>query len=162
MPNIFREGAFQLSKTIRAISTNLQVPVWYIKHSPNNIIPTEKEPLAKSNHRSLRLPAFYVQVHFIEDVPGTAIVGGKVHPHFAAVTIYHVARAFQSDAMKQKFLTGIGNIPNLFFETKEMEWEYLIAEALRDLWKMNGLIEPQSGSEREKRWAQLNKAMKLS
>jgi phenylpyruvate tautomerase PptA (4-oxalocrotonate tautomerase family) len=138
------------------------MPVWDIKHSPNTITPGEKEQLAKSItnlYVSKGLPAFYVQVHFSEDVPGTAFVGGEQHPNFAAVTIYHVARSFKTDEHKQKFLSGVDEILNPMFAPKGMDWEYFIAEASRDLWKMNGLVPPMPGSEGEKLWAQHNKAI---
>ncbi|KAJ5365477.1 Tautomerase [Penicillium concentricum] len=140
------------------------MPAWYIKHSPNTITAPEKEQLAKSITRlyvSYGLPAFYVQVHFIEDIPGTAFVGGEPHPNFAAVTIYHVARAFQNDETKQRFLTDVDEILNPVFEPKGMEWEYWVTEVSRDLWKINGLVPPQPGSEGEKKWVELNKAVKL-
>jgi hypothetical protein len=140
------------------------MPVWYIKHSPNTITPTEKEQLAKSItnlYGSYGLPAFYVQSHLYRGCPWYSFRWGEVHPNFAAVTIYHIARAFQSDEAKQRFLSGVDNILDPVFESKGMEWEYFIAEASRDLWKMNGLVPPQPGSEGEKKWAQLNKAVKL-
>lgn len=140
------------------------MPSWYIEHSPNTITAAEKEQLAKSITKlyvSRGLPAFYVQVHFSEDIPGTAFVGGEPHPNFAAVTIYHIARAFKSDEAKRQFLAAVDEILNPVFEPKEMEWEYFIAEASRDLWKINGLVPPQTGSEGEKKWAELNKAVKL-
>ncbi|KAJ5989783.1 hypothetical protein N7499_010317 [Penicillium canescens] len=130
--------------------------------NPNTISPTDKEQLAKSITKlyvSYGLPAFYVQAHFIKDVPGTAFVGGEVHPNFA--DIYRVARAFQSEEAKQRFFSGVDNILDPECESKEMEWEYFIAEASRDLWKMSGLVPQQPGSEGEKKWAQLNKAVKL-
>jgi phenylpyruvate tautomerase PptA (4-oxalocrotonate tautomerase family) len=140
------------------------MPVWYIKHSPNTIKALEKEQLAKSitkHYVSVGLPAFYVQVHFDEDVPGTTFVGGEPHPKFAAITIYHIARAFKNDEAKQRFMTAIDGILNPLFEPKGMEWEYFIAETSRDLWKINGLVPPETGSEGEKKWAELNKAVKL-
>ncbi|KAJ5207462.1 Tautomerase [Penicillium cf. griseofulvum] len=140
------------------------MPAWYIKHSPNTITAPEKEQLAKSITRlyvSYGLPAFYVQVRFTEDIPGTAFVGGEPHPNFAAVTIYHVARAFESDESKQRFLADVDAILNPVFEPKEMDWEYWVTEVSRDLWKINGLVPPQTGSEEEKKWTELNKAIKL-
>ncbi|CAG7944543.1 unnamed protein product [Penicillium nalgiovense] len=140
------------------------MPTWDIKHSPNTITAAEKEQLAKSItslYVSRGLPAFYVQVHFSEDIPGTAFVGGEPHANFAAVTIYHVARAFKSDEAKRRFLASVDEILNPVFEPKGMDWEYFIAEASRDLWKMNGLVPPEPGSEGEKKWAEVNKAVKL-
>ncbi|CAI7641665.1 unnamed protein product [Penicillium viridicatum] len=126
------------------------MPSWHIKHSPNTITAPEKEQLAKSItslYVSVGLPAFYVQVHFTENIPG--------------LTIYHIARAFKTDEAKRGFLAAVDEILNPFFERKGMEWEYFIAEASRDLWKINGLVPPQPGSEEEKKWAELNKAVKL-
>ncbi|KAJ5964944.1 Tautomerase [Penicillium vulpinum] len=140
------------------------MPAWYIKHSPNTLTAPEKEQLAKAITRlyvSIGLPAFYVQVHFTEDIPGTAFVGGEPHPNFASITIHHVARAMKNDEAKQIFLAGVDGILNPVFEPKKMEWEYWVAEVSRDLWKINGLVPPQPGSEGEKKWAELNKAVKL-
>ncbi|CRL23232.1 unnamed protein product [Penicillium camemberti] len=99
------------------------MPSWYIKHSPNTITAPEKEQLAKSITRlyvSHGLPAFYVQVHFIENIPGTSFVGGEPHPNFAALTIYHIARAFKTDEAKRGFLAAVDEILNPFFEPKGM------------------------------------------
>ncbi|KAJ5170935.1 Tautomerase [Penicillium coprophilum] len=140
------------------------MPAWNIKHSPNTITTLEKEQLAKSITRlyvSYGLPAFYVQVHFTEETPGTAFVGGEPHPSFAAVTISHVARAFKNDETKRQFLADVDGILNPVFEPKKMEWEYWVTEVSRDLWKINGLVPPQPGSEGEKKWVKLNKAVKL-
>ncbi|KXG54488.1 Tautomerase [Penicillium griseofulvum] len=140
------------------------MPLWDIKHSPNTITALEKEQLAKSITKlyvSYGLPAFYVQVRFTEDTPGTAFVGGETHPNFAALTIYHIARAFKSDESKQRFLADVDAILNPVFESKGMDWEYWITEVSRDLWKLNGLVPPPTGSEGEKKWAELNKAVKL-
>ncbi|KAJ5086144.1 hypothetical protein N7532_010915 [Penicillium argentinense] len=140
------------------------MPVWYIKHSSNTILPDEKVQLAKSITQlyvSYGLPPFYVQVHFIEDVPGTAFIGGEVHPNFAAITIYHVARSFPNDEAKQRFLSRVDSILNPILEPKGMDWEYFIAETSRDLWKVNGMVPPPSGSAEEKEWARANCAVKF-
>lgn len=104
---------------------------------------------------SYGLPAFYVQVRFTEDTPGTTFVGGETHPNFVALTIYHIARAFKSDESKQRFLADVDAILNLVFESKGMDWEYWITEVSRDLWKLNGLVPPPTGSEGEKKWAEI-------
>ncbi|CAI7666330.1 unnamed protein product [Penicillium palitans] len=120
-----------------------------------------KRMWALQTHERGSLPAFYVQVRFTEDTPGTAFVGGETHPNFVALTIYHIARAFKSDESKQQFLADVDTILNPVFESKGMDWEYWITEVSRDLWKLNGLVPPPTGSEGEKKWAELNKAVKL-
>jgi len=57
-----------------------------INHTPNILSAAEKEQLAKpltDNYVSKRLPAFYVQVHFIEDAPGCAFISGEIYPKVA-------------------------------------------------------------------------------
>ncbi|KAJ5542711.1 Tautomerase [Penicillium sp. DV-2018c] len=138
------------------------MPVWQIRHSPNTITAEEKEQLAKSitkHYVSVGLPAFYVQVHFHEAVPGGLFVGGEPHPKFAGLAIYHIARAFKTDESKQRFMAAIDRFLTPFFQSKGMEWEYFIAETARDLWKINGLAPPENGSEAEKKWMELNKAV---
>ncbi|KAJ5363734.1 uncharacterized protein N7496_009447 [Penicillium cataractarum] len=139
------------------------MPIWYINHSPNILSAAEKQQLAKSItniYASNGLPAFYVQVHFIEDAPGTAFIGGEIHAKFAGITIYHLARAFKSDETKQRFLSRVNEVLNPVFEPKGMDWEYFITEASRDLWRMNGLVPPEAGSEGEKEWVRVNRAVK--
>ncbi|KAI9934570.1 hypothetical protein MW887_000185 [Aspergillus wentii] len=124
------------------------MPVWFIKHSPNILSASEKQSLAKSItelYVSVGLPPFYVQVHFIQDEPNSAFIGGEVHPNFAALTIYHIARAFRTDDQKQRFLSRIDAIINPVFEPKGMDWEYFITESPRDLWKINGMVPPEAG-----------------
>lgn len=139
------------------------MPSWYINHSPNILSAAEKEQLAKSItniYVSSGLPAFYVRVHYIEDATGNAFIGGETHDKFAGIIITHLARAFKSDESKQRFLSKVDDVLNPVFEPKGMDWEYFITEASRDLWKMNGLVPPPAGSEGEKEWVRVNKAVK--
>lgn len=139
------------------------MPVWYISHSPNILSADEKQGLAKSItniYVSNGLPAFYVQVHFVEDATGSAFIGGEIHPKFAGITIYHLARAFKSDEIKERFHLRVNEVLSPVFEPKGMDWEYFITEASRDLWRINGLVPPTPGSEAEKEWVQVNRAVK--
>ncbi|KAJ5156940.1 uncharacterized protein N7482_008040 [Penicillium canariense] len=125
----------------------------YINHSPDILSGAEKEHLARTItnfYVSKGLPAFYVRVHFTEDAPGTAFIGGENHTNYAGITIYHLARTFQSDEARQRFLSGVDKIPNPVFAPKGMDWEYFITESSRDLWRMNGLVPPEAGSDSEK------------
>ena len=139
------------------------MPVWYINHSPNVFSVDEKQHLAKSItniYVSNGLPAFYVRVHFVEDAAGTAFIGGEIHPRFAGITIYHLARVFSSDEIKQRFHSRVNEVLSPVFEPKGMDWEYFITEASRDLWRINGLVPPAAGSEEEKEWVRANRAVK--
>ncbi|KAH2920767.1 hypothetical protein KXW25_003033 [Aspergillus fumigatus] len=135
------------------------MPRWLIQHSPNTLTPEEKSHLAQQITQAyvgFGLPAFYVQVHFIEQPAGTSFIGGEQHPNFVALTIYHLARTMTSDEQRQGFLKRIDAFLTPMFEPKGIDWEYFVTEAPRDLWKINGLAPPAAGSE-EKVWVRENR-----
>jgi Putative oxalocrotonate tautomerase enzyme len=43
-------------------------------------------------------------------------------------------------------------------DRKELQWEIHISETPRDLWRIQGIDPPPTGSEEEKVWAKSNKA----
>lgn len=53
--------------------------------------------------------------------------------------------------MKKRFLSPVDAVLNPTLEPKGMDWEYLITEAPRDLWKINRLAPTEAQSEGEKK-----------
>ncbi|EAW12149.1 tautomerase family protein [Aspergillus clavatus NRRL 1] len=140
------------------------MPRWLIQHSPNTLTPEEKATLASEItkiYTRVGLPAFYVQVHYVEMPPSTAFIGGEPHPNFVALTIFHLARTMTSEEQVQRFLSRVDAVLTPAFEPKGIDWEYFITETPRHLWKINGLVPPPAGSEEEKVWAEENRAVKL-
>jgi phenylpyruvate tautomerase PptA (4-oxalocrotonate tautomerase family) len=140
------------------------MPRWLIQHSPNTLTPEEKSQLAQQITQvyvGVGLPAFYVQVHFTEQPAGTSFIGAEQHSNFVALTIHHLARTMTTDEQRQRFLNRIDSILTPMFEPKGIDWEYYVTEAPRDLWKINGLVPPATGSEEEKVWARENRAVRL-
>lgn len=47
------------------------------------------------------------------------------------------------------------------FGAKGMSWEYFIQETPVDLWRINGRVPPEMGSEMERVWARENKPVEV-
>ncbi|KAF7593824.1 hypothetical protein BBP40_010759 [Aspergillus hancockii] len=140
------------------------MPLWLIHHSPQTLTNEDKHTLAQgitNLYTKAGLPAFYVRIHFHEMPLTDTFVGGKPHLKSVDLTIYHLARVMTSDKQKQRFLEAVDAILGPVFEPRGIDWEYFVQESPRDLWKINGLVPPEAGSEEEKEWVRLNQAMKL-
>ncbi|OZJ04815.1 hypothetical protein BZG36_02358 [Bifiguratus adelaidae] len=46
-----------------------------------------------------------------------------------------------------------------FIKERGLDWEFHIEEVERDLWIINGMVAPMPGTEAEKMWIDLNKAV---
>ncbi|KAK0615448.1 hypothetical protein DIS24_g11807 [Lasiodiplodia hormozganensis] len=136
------------------------MPLWLFTHSAGAFSAEEKEELAKKITRlytKIGLPAFYVNTQFFERGPFDIFCGEESPKKFTTISIYHVARAFQNEAQRDKFLEKVDGILNPMLKPKGMSWEYFIQEAPREYWKINGIIPPPTGSEMEKKWLAANK-----
>jgi hypothetical protein len=139
------------------------MPLWVFTHSHDTFSPSEKSELAQlltNLYVKVLIPAFFVNVQFIELGPTDIYVGGEGRSSFSkytSISIYHPARGFDNDASKKRFLDKVDSILTPRFQEKGMDWEYFIQESPRDLWRINGVTPPAAGSEREKEWFRLNK-----
>jgi phenylpyruvate tautomerase PptA (4-oxalocrotonate tautomerase family) len=137
------------------------MPLWVFNHTRGAFSTEEKAALAKDITRiytRVSLPAFYVNVQFFEMDASNIYVAGESAKAFTTVSIYHVARSFQTETDKLKFLKKTDEVLTVL-KTKGMSWEYFIQEAPRELWKVNGIIPPPTGSAEEKEWLRLNRPL---
>ncbi|KAE8372471.1 putative oxalocrotonate tautomerase [Aspergillus bertholletiae] len=140
------------------------MPRWIIHHSANLLSAEEKQNLAKTItqiYSRLGLPDFYVHVHFQEQPLTASFIGGEPHSKFVDISVWHLARTMDTQEMKQRFLNAVDAVLNPVFEPKGIDWEYFVTESPKDLWKINGLVPPEIGSEEEKEWKRLNRAVKI-
>lgn len=136
------------------------MPLWVFAHTPNAFSLEEKKELAQTItaiYTRLQIPAFYVNVQFFEMDPTNQYVGGESPSNFTTISIYHIARAFDNESAKQKFLNKADSILTPRMKAKGMNWEYFIQQTPVDLWRINGFPPPGFGSELEKLWFRLNK-----
>ena len=150
--------------------TKNNMPVWDCHYPARGLSQQQRQTLANNITRiytNLGLPPFYVQVRFHEAAPSSFFVGGQDYSSTsssshkdAGIQIIHVARSFDSEESKTKFLHKVDQVLNPVFEGQGWDWEYWVMEGPRELWKINGIVPPPTGSETEKRWFEANKPFK--
>lgn len=136
------------------------MPEWDIHLSYPVLSQEEKQDLAKkitSIYVAAGLPPFYVQVRFHQVDAGAYFVGGEERNNFVGISMNHIARQLQDPEAKKRFLDKVDSILTPVFKAKGLDWEYFVTESPRDLWKINGLYPPESYSEDEVKWQELNR-----
>lgn len=68
------------------------------------------------------------------------------------ITINHIARQLPDEESRKKFLGAADKILAPVFEGGDWVWEYFLIESSRDLWKVNGMVPPETDSELERIW----------
>lgn len=135
------------------------MPVWSFKYSRDALSESDKVDLAKDITQlyiNVGLPAFYVNVQFFEMGPTEMFVGGETRPNSVSLSIAHVARTFESEAIRFEFLKKIDLILERLIK-KDLDLEYFIVDSLRQQWKIHGMYPPSTGSDEEKEWVRLNR-----
>ncbi|CAE6444917.1 unnamed protein product [Rhizoctonia solani] len=138
------------------------MPMHRIYVTPGLYSPTEKQALASAItkiYQSFGLPAFYVLVFFIELPKDSYYIGGESNGNFVRFNVQHIARAFPDKEHKLKFMEIYENTLKPFTADKGVDWEVNVDEADPLTWTTNGMAPPAPGSEGEKLWVSLNKAV---
>lgn len=137
----------------------LIMPKWVFHHTAGTLTPEEKQCIAQQMtqiYTSVGLPPFYCHVHFFELGPENDYAGGENPPALTTLSIYHIARALDSQEIQNFFFKAVDYILRPILKPKGVEWELGIYEASRELWRVNGLIAPPTGSDMEKKWFEAN------
>ncbi|KAI0584528.1 hypothetical protein PtrSN002B_002799 [Pyrenophora tritici-repentis] len=159
------------------------MPLWIIYHSPSTFAsPQTKQALAASItaiYLAAGLPAFYVNVLFQPVEPTSFYVGGVARPAmgvedadadgekesrerpFVRITIQHLARQLPNDTVRDNFLNKVDAVLKPYIADRGYDWEYTVEELRRDLWKVQGMVPPMPGTEAEKEWVRLGKAVEF-
>ncbi|KAI1710003.1 putative oxalocrotonate tautomerase enzyme domain-containing protein [Ditylenchus destructor] len=122
----------------------------------------DKKKLAQSItdiYTSIGLPAFYVIILFIPVKKDSYYVGGKTNDKFVRVSIQHIARHFESYEVAKQFMDMYEAKLAPFIKDRGLDWEVAFEILDRNLCRTNGLPLPLSGSEGEKLWVRVNKAV---
>ncbi|CUA75263.1 hypothetical protein RSOLAG22IIIB_05799 [Rhizoctonia solani] len=123
---------------------------------------TEKKALASAitkAYQSFGLPAFYVNVFFIDLPQDSFYIGGETNSNFARFNVQHIARSLPTKAKKIEFMEIYERILKPFTADKGLDWEVNIDEADPLMWNENGMSPPAPESEAEKLWISLNRAI---
>jgi phenylpyruvate tautomerase PptA (4-oxalocrotonate tautomerase family) len=105
------------------------------------------------------LPAFYVDVIFIEVPEDSIFISGKPAPKFVRVVSQHLARTMASYEVKQEVLDGLEAAFGPYVKDRGLNWEIHIEEHERDLWRTQGINPPMPNTDAEKLWVKENKAI---
>lgn len=136
------------------------MPKWVFNCNAGMFSTAEKKQIAEGMtklYTSVGLPAFYCHTHFIELPPDNIYAGGETPKALTTVSIYHIARGFDTPQVEALFFKALDDILRPILKPKGIEWECGVYEARRELWRINGLVPPATGSELEKKWAKENK-----
>ena len=103
------------------------------------------------------LPKFYVGVVF-QEVPKTSFfVCGEPVDDFVRIWVDHIARAFNDEELKGKFLGAVGQLLAPYIADRGLRWEMHVDETSFSLWTIQDLRPPLPTSDAEEPWAAENK-----
>ncbi|MFC3077764.1 tautomerase family protein [Phenylobacterium terrae] len=103
------------------------------------------------------LPRFYVGVVF-QEVPRTSsFAGGEPVSDFVRIWVDHIARSFDNDDLKSRFLEAVGQLLGPFFRDRGLRWEMHVDETPFSHWTIEGLRPPLPETDAETRWRTENR-----
>jgi phenylpyruvate tautomerase PptA (4-oxalocrotonate tautomerase family) len=138
------------------------MPLWIVYHPAGAYSEEEKRDFADrvaSLYAARGLPRFYVVTLFHEVDRGSFYVGGEPVNDRVRIAIDHIARHYPDPASKDSARERIGAVIQPFAAGKGLRWEFHVDETPRDLWMIDGLVPPPTGSEAEQLWAKENRAI---
>ena len=138
------------------------MPLWNVYHPVGAYTEQEKHEFADrvtSLYEARGLPRFYVVTLFHEVDRGSFYVGGEPVDDRVRITIDQIARHYADPASKEEARKRIGAVIQPFAAGKRLRWEFHVDETPRDLWMIDGLVPPPTGSEAEQLWAKENRAI---
>ncbi|KAF8669687.1 4-oxalocrotonate tautomerase [Rhizoctonia solani] len=104
------------------------------------------------------LPAFYINVFFIDLPKDSYYIGGKPNDCFVRFNVQHIERGFPNKQAKLQYLEKYEQVLKPFTADKGLNWEVNIDPADSLVWHINGVSPPLLDSEAGKLWVKLNKA----
>ena len=138
------------------------MPLWNVYHPVGAYSEEEKQEFAHlvtSVYEGGGLPGFYVVIVFHEVDQGSFYVGGEPVDDVVRVAIDHIARHHEDPAKRESVRNRIGAVIQPFATAKGLRWEFHVDETPRDMWLINGLVPPPTGSDAEKLWAREKRAV---
>lgn len=135
------------------------MPLWKIYHPAGKFSAADKQEIA-SRITSIYglLPKFYVGVVFQEVAKGDFFVGGEPADDFVRIWVDHIARAFDNEEIKSRFLNACNRLLAPFTTERGLRWEMHVDETPFSLWSIEGLRPPLPDSKAEQRWKAENRA----
>lgn len=128
-------------------------------YSPEGTFAADEKALIAQNltkvYTARGLPAFYVDVFFI-DIPKDSFYVGGEQRSLIRVVSQHLART----TPRENYPDILDRVEAAFapvFKGRGLDWEFHIEQHERELWRMNGISPPPTNSEEEKLWREKNR-----
>src|SRR3982074_2190206 len=99
--------------------------------APSVLSTAEKKELAQkitSVYVSRKMPAFYVNVFFLELPEDSYYIGGEARANFVRIAIEHIAMHFANPQREQAYMKELDDIIMPLFTSKGLDWEYHISQ----------------------------------
>jgi phenylpyruvate tautomerase PptA (4-oxalocrotonate tautomerase family) len=134
------------------------MPLWKIYHPEGSFSAEDKKSIAERITTIYRsLPKFYVGVVFQEVAKDSFFIGGEAADDFVRIWVDHIARQFDDEELKGKFLAAVNQLLAPFIADRGLRWEMHVDETPFSLWTIQGLRPPLPNSDPEKRWRAENR-----
>jgi phenylpyruvate tautomerase PptA (4-oxalocrotonate tautomerase family) len=136
------------------------MPLWTIHHPAGSYSDGDKQSIAQVITSLYPiLPKFYVGVVFNETRDGSLYVGGVPVSNFVRISVDHIARQFDNDAIRQRWLAMCARSLSPYTLGRGFDWEIHIDETPFQLWLINGQRPPSPDSEHERFWIAENRPL---
>ncbi|MHB8531173.1 MAG: tautomerase family protein [Solirubrobacteraceae bacterium] len=133
------------------------MPLWQIYTPEHAYSKEDKQEIAEAitsfYDKVVHLPRFYVVVIFEERPADTIWVGGEAANRFVRIVVDHIARHTSNEAERDFAMAALEKLLAPYVKDRGYDWEIHCDETPKDLWRVQGLTPPPSGSAAEKQWA---------
>lgn len=136
------------------------MPLWQVYHPVGAYSEEQKRGFAEDVtqfYARFGLPKFYVVTLFHEVPRASFLVGGVPSDDTVRVVIEHIARHAEDSGLRERMSEALGRLLAAHTGDRGLHCEFHIDETPRDLWMIDGLRPPPTGSEAEQLWAQDNR-----
>lgn len=136
------------------------MPMWSVYAPADAYTPQDKQAFATAISQlyvdDVKIPRFYVDVVFIDLLPGQFFVGGEPRDNFVRISIDHIAVATPPD-FSRWWMTKVAQTVAPWIADRGYGWEVHVDETPLRLWTIQGFFPPERGSAQEARWIRDNK-----
>ncbi|MFD1545199.1 tautomerase family protein [Nonomuraea guangzhouensis] len=136
------------------------MPLWQVYHPVGAFSEEQKRDFAEDAtqfYARFGLPKFYVVTLFHEVPRASFLVGGVPSDDTVRVVIEHIARHAEDPGLRERMSEALGRLLAAHTGDRGLHCEFHVDETPRDLWMIDGLCPPPTGSEAEQLWAQHNR-----
>ncbi|MBD0695730.1 tautomerase family protein [Streptomyces sp. CBMA123] len=138
------------------------MPLWHVYHPRDTYSPEQKQRMAADItgiYTRFGLPEFYVMTLFHEIGADAFHVGTRPTQNAVRIVVEHIARHTEEPDLRRRTREALAAVLAPHTTERGLYCEFHIDETPRDLWMMDGISPPPTGSEAEQLWARENRPL---